>query len=690
MMKKRVLSLLLVLLMVVTLVPMSALAANDVVTYKVTGGYLYFDRSTGAIVGCDNTVTEAVIPNEIYGIKVRRLEQYAFSGCTKLTKVTIASSVESINSLTFADCDYLTSINVDADNLTFSSVNGVLFNKNKTVLLAYPCGKTDTSYKIPDGVKEIFASAFLDCANLENIYIPSGLESIGRYALSGCKKLQSVTLPNTVTSIGEGAFSLCYSLKSFTVENDNPAYSAADGVLFNKDKTTLICYPSAKADASYVVPNSVTSLERWAFSVCMNLTNITLPYGLKSIGYDAFLGCENLKNIILPNTVSSIGDEAFFGCKSLESIILPNKIKEIEEETFYGCSSLKSVNIPESVRTIGQSAFGLCNSLTDVYYAGSAAQWNTLNLSTYNEALTKANVHTGAHIHDYSYYIITYPTCTQPESFTYKCMSCNYQYSYINADALGHNYKDGVCMRCGEKDPNHQASHTHSYAAAVTDPSCTAAGYTTYTCSCGESYKDNYTDALGHSYDNGKCIRCGAADPNYKPASSFVDVASTSYCYDAVQWAVDKGITNGTDATHFSPNAGCTRAQVVTFLWRAAGSPDVSTDVSFVDVSASSVYYKAIKWAVANGITKGTDATHFSPDATCTRGQVVTFMHRAAGEPTFSGADYFVDVAYGSYCYNAVRWAVAKGITKGFSDTTFAPNATCTRGQVVTFLYRAQ
>ena len=168
------------------------------------------------------------------------------------------------------------------------------------------------------------------------------------------------------------------------------------------------------------------------------------------------------------------------------------------------------------------------------------------------------------------------------------------------------------------------------------------------------------------------------------------DVPSGSYFYNAVLWALKNGVTKGFDLTHFLPSLACTRAQVVTFLWRAAGSPDVSTDVSFVDVSESSVYYKAINWAVANGITKGTDATHFAPNDTCTRGQVATFMYRAAGEPSVSGDGSFSDVASGSYCYNAVQWAIANGITKGFSDTTFAPNATCTRGQVVTFLYRAQ
>ena len=374
-------------------------------------------------------------------------------------------------------------------------------------------------------------------------------------------------------------------------------------------------------------------------------------------------------------------------------------------------------------------------------------------------------------------------------------------------------------------------AHTHNYASKVVQPTCTAQGYTMHTCSCGNSYKDSYVNALGHSYSGGACTRCGVKDPNYTqtsgvsyvlsdgvltvsgsgectnawmnnyspnnvkkivigsgitsigraafqgcayvksvdiangvtkicrgaftqcwalesviiptsvntiemtafgnaisgstmndvyycgsaaqwgrisigehndsllkasfhynydPNMSFTDVAAGSYCYDAVQWAVANGITKGTDATHFSPNAGCTRGQVVTFLWRAAGEPTVGGNVGFVDVAPGSYCYEAVKWAVANGITNGTDATHFSPNAACTRGQVVTFMYRAEGEPAVGGNVGFVDVAAGSYCYNAVQWAVANGITKGTDATHFSPNATCTRGQVVTFLYRAQ
>ncbi len=172
-----------------------------------------------------------------------------------------------------------------------------------------------------------------------------------------------------------------------------------------------------------------------------------------------------------------------------------------------------------------------------------------------------------------------------------------------------------------------------------------------------------------------------------QPAVSFVDVPTSAYYYDAVAWAVENGITNGTSATAFSPDVSCTRAQMVTFLWRAAGSPKATGGNPFTDVSASAYYYDAVLWAVENGITNGTSATTFSPDDTVTRGQTVTFQHRAAGSPTVNGGS-FADVAADAYYAPAVQWAVANGITNGTSNTTFSPDDPCTRGQIVTFMYR--
>ena len=170
----------------------------------------------------------------------------------------------------------------------------------------------------------------------------------------------------------------------------------------------------------------------------------------------------------------------------------------------------------------------------------------------------------------------------------------------------------------------------------------------------------------------------------------FVDVPEGSYYEEAVNWAVEKGITTGTDATHFSPDGICTRAQAVTFLWRAAGSPAAKSAVMpFADVKAGSYYYDAVLWAVENGITKGTSDTMFSPDATCTRAQIVTFLWRSQKSPAAGTANPFTDVKASAYYADAVLWAVKEDVTKGTTNTTFSPDANCTRAQIVTFIWRA-
>jgi uncharacterized repeat protein (TIGR02543 family) len=171
-------------------------------------------------------------------------------------------------------------------------------------------------------------------------------------------------------------------------------------------------------------------------------------------------------------------------------------------------------------------------------------------------------------------------------------------------------------------------------------------------------------------------------------ATSFADVPANAYFADAVKWAVDKDVTNGLSDTMFGPYESCTRTQIVTFLWRAAGSPEPKTASSFTDVPVSAYYAKAVAWAIENGITNGMTETTFAPDATCTRGQIVTFLYRAL-KGTASGSTNFTDVKSDTFYADAINWAVANNVTNGTSNTTFSPNADCTRAEIVTFLYRA-
>ena len=165
---------------------------------------------------------------------------------------------------------------------------------------------------------------------------------------------------------------------------------------------------------------------------------------------------------------------------------------------------------------------------------------------------------------------------------------------------------------------------------------------------------------------------------------------SGAYYNSAVSWAVANGVTQGTTATTFAPNASCTRGQMVTFLWRANGSPEPkSTATSFTDVKSGAYYEKAVAWAVENNVTTGTSSTTFSPDASVTRAQAVTFQWRAAGAPKAEGTNAFADVSASAFYAPAVQWAVNAGVTTGTSDTTFSPNSNCLRAQIVSFLYRA-
>ena len=198
--------------------------------------------------------------------------------------------------------------------------------------------------------------------------------------------------------------------------------------------------------------------------------------------------------------------------------------------------------------------------------------------------------------------------------------------------------------------------------------------------------------SVGQAY---KLIQNGVAiEPDEDTSAvklSFRDVPSGAYYAGTVQWAVSNGITSGTTASTFSPNAACTRAQAVTFLWRAAGSPAPKSRVMpFADVSSGAYYRDAVLWAVENGITNGTSDTAFSPNATCSRAQIVTFLWRADDlSPKLTGSVGFQDVGVRDYFWFPVKWALENGITSGTTASTFSPNATCTRAQIVTFLYRA-
>ena len=350
------------------------------------------------------SLTSITIPDSVTSIGDR-----AFWGCTSLTSITIPNSVTSIGQFAFWGCTSLTSITVDENNNEFSSVDFVLFNKTQTELIQYPIGNKRTNYNIPnsvtsigvwafgnstsltsisipDSVTSIGVCAFECCTSLTSVTIPDSVTSIGEYAFSGCASLTSVTIPDSVKSIGYLAFSSCDNLKNITVNSNNNNYSSQDGVLFNKNKTTLIQYPIGNTRTSYTIPDSVTSIGDYAFYYCKKLTSITIPDSVTSIGSSAFCYCTSLSSVTIPDSVTSIGKSAFYGCslenvvigngvtslngfdfdENLKSITIGNGVTSIGDCAFDGCSSLTSVTIGNSVTSIGDDAFQYCTSLTSI------------------------------------------------------------------------------------------------------------------------------------------------------------------------------------------------------------------------------------------------------------------------------------------------------------------------------------
>ena len=298
------------------------LSAVTIAAYTGTGGtdgnasitypdnelpqYAFFNPFNSLL---NHSFTTIVIPSSIISIG-----DDAFAYCKDLTSIAIPSSVTSIGVNAFLSCSGL--ITVDANNLNYSSKDGVLFNKNQTTLIQCPVSKTG-SYAIPSSVASIEDFAFIYCNGLTSVAIPTSVTSIGKHVFESCNGLTSVIIPSSVTSIGDYAFASCSGL--ITVDANNPNYSSKDGVLFDKNQTTLIQCPVSKT-GSYTIPSSVTSIGVYAFVSCKDLTSIAIPSSVISFRMGAFGDCSGLTSLIIPSSVTSIGDFAFWNCTGLTSL----------------------------------------------------------------------------------------------------------------------------------------------------------------------------------------------------------------------------------------------------------------------------------------------------------------------------------------------------------------------------------
>lgn len=621
-------------------------------------------------------IIEVVIKSGVTGVG-----SGAFTGCTALEKVSISDTVKKLDLNAFSGCTALEAFAVEDGNEAYASADGVLFNAGKTLLISCPVGKTG-AYTVPETVTEIEKSAFT----------ASGVES--------------VSMSDAVNAVGEGAFSNCSKLKSV------------------------------------VLPKGLKELKKSLFSGCSALEAISIPDSVKTLGEGVFSGCAALKEVKIPGEVTVIPKNAFSGCTALESVSIPASVTAIKEAAFDGCTALKNVTFLGKDDEWGKVTIAGKNDALDSatknfpnhthsYVDTVTAPTCTANGYTVHKCScgdTKTDSYTKLlghsyqggicvrcgvledHKHDFKQ-TVTAPTCISEGFTTYTC-ACGESYKKNYVSALEHkpelkNEKkagclkvgytgDEVCTVCGKVFKagsvilalGHSTELRNEKAAT-----CVNGGYTgDLVCvRCGDIIEQGKaTAAAGHKFFGGKCSVCDAQESGSRPveAKSFDDVIPGTFYYDAVMWAVNNNITKGTGVSTFSPGDGCTRFQIVTFLWRACGCPTAATAASFSDVSSSDSFCEAVRWAVERGITNGTGGSSFSPYATCTRAQIVTFLYRAAGSPTVSSGIRFFDVAPNAFCRDAVVWATERGITKGTSDTTFSPDAACTRAEVVTLLYR--
>ena len=427
----------------------------------------------------------------------------AFNNCTSLTSVTIPDSVTSIEYSAFVGCTSLTAINVATGNQNYASVNDVLYNKNKTTLMCYPAGKKDKTYKMLDGVKIIDDSAFDGCISLTSIIIPDSVTSIGSSAFSGCTNLMSITIPDSVTDIGNYVFEDCTNITAINVATGNQNYVSVNGVLYNKNKTTIKCYPAGKKDKTYkmldgvkiiddsafdgcisltsiTIPDGVTNIDCWAFSDCTSLTSIVIPDSVMEIGWDAFNGCTSLTSIAIPGSVTEIADGTFWDCESLTSITIPDSVTEIDVDTFWDCESLTSVTIPDGVIRIGNIAFLNCASLVSItipssvtsigdYALGFYIDYNTYNYAKYDNF--KIYCYSGtageqyAKDNGFTYELLDKPTIANVTGFKVKSLtSTNVTLQWHkNSSASGYEieqYKGGKWVNVAKITSNATTSYT--------------------------------------------------------------------------------------------------------------------------------------------------------------------------------------------------------------------------------------
>ena len=569
-----------------------------------------------------------------------------------------------------------------------------------------------TQITLPDSVTRIGRYGIAMCSKLTGMSIPKAVTEIGDFGLAG-DGLTAVTLPDGLQSLGRGAFDSCASLTN----------------------TTL--------------PAAITAVPGKCFADCTKLLNVKYTGTVTAIGDLAFESCKALTAAPIPETVTELGASAFTGCTALTDVTLPAGVTAIPEDCFRGCTALKDMKLPGTVTSVGHNAFTGCTALKDVRCYGAAPTVEPGNSEAHSFEPAIVTIHynpdpvygwtldadgkwqgytvssKGACLHTgYGTTENTVPaTCGEAGRVDTICSNCGEVISTKEIPATGeHTWDNGTvtteptenepgvrtftCAVCGAtKTAPIPATGAHDYQFTRTvAPTCTAGGYDLYTCSgCGATEKRNPTDALGHKWDSGKvtteptetapgvrtytCTVCGEVKTEVIPATG-----AHTHKWDAGKVTTAPTATTPGVRTYTCTICGLTKEEVIPPTGGSTVCPGGTSCPSygFRDVAGPADWsHEGIDYCVRRSLMVGTGVGTFSPNAVCSRAQIVQILYNLSGDTTDYGNYYlpFTDVAPGDWFYEAVAWAYANDIVAGTSATTFAPNVDITREQMTVILY---
>lgn len=574
------------------------------------------------------------------------------------------------------------------------------------------CLPAATQVTLPDSVTRIGRYGIAMCSKLTGMSIPKSVTEIGDFGLAG-DGLTAVTLPDGLQSLGRGAFDTCTSLTNTTLP---AAITAVPGKCF-ADCTKLLT-------ADY--KGEVTAIGEHAFEGCKSLVTAPIPETVTELGASAFNGCVALTDVTLPAGVTAIPDGCFQGCTALADMKLPGTVTRVGHNAFTGCTALKDVRCygaPPTVEPAGAAEHSFEPAIVTIHYNPDPVYGWTFDADGkwqgYTVSGKGACLHTGYGTHEN-----TVPaTCGEAGRTETICDNCGEVTATKEIPATGeHTWDNGTvtteptenepgvrtftCAVCGAtKTAPIPATGAHDYQFTRTvAPTCTAGGYDLYTCSgCGATEKRNPTDALGHKWDSGKvtteptetapgvrtytCTVCGEVKTEVIPATG-----AHTHKWDAGKVTTEPTETTPGVRTYTCTICGLTKEEVIPPTGGSTVCPGGTSCPSygFRDVAGPADWsHEGIDYCVRRSLMVGTGVGTFSPNAVCSRAQIVQILYNLSGDTTDYGNYYlpFTDVNPGDWFYEAVAWAYANDIVAGTSATTFAPNVDITREQMTVILY---